>query len=59
MGPTGLLGLKVALKQSLVLKQECLRPLMSQGLSKMLILSGVNEPVAPIVATPLDLKTAE
>lgn len=56
MGPTGLLGLNVVLKQSLVLKQEYLSPLMSQALSKMLILSGMNEPVTLTVATPLDLK---
>lgn len=56
MGPTGLLGLNVAVKQRLVSKQECLRPLMSQALLKMLILSGLKEPEALTVATPLDLK---
>lgn len=57
MGPTGFSGLKAALKHSLVVKQECLRPLTSQGLFKMLILSGSKEPVALTAATPLDLKT--
>lgn len=57
MGPTGLVGLKVAVKQSLVVKQEYLPPLMSQALLKMLILSGLKEPAALTVATPLDLKT--
>lgn len=57
MGPTGLLGLNVAVKQRLVLKQESLRPLMSQALLKMLILSGLKEPAALTAATPLDLKT--
>lgn len=57
MGPTGLLGLNVAVKQRLVLKQECLRRLISQALLKMLILSGLKEPAALTVATPLDLKT--
>lgn len=57
MGPTGLLGLNVAVKQRLVLKQEYLRPLMSQSLSKMLILSGLKEPAALTVATPLDLQS--
>lgn len=57
MGPTGLLGLNVALKQRLVVKQESLRPLMSQALLKMLILSGLKEPAALTAATPLDLKT--
>lgn len=56
MGPMGLLGRKEAVKQISVLKQECLRPLTSQGLFKMLILSGLKEPVALTAATPLDLK---
>lgn len=57
MGPTGFLGLNAALKQRLVLKHESLRPVMSQGLLKMLILLGLKEDLAVTVATPLDLKT--
>lgn len=57
MGPTGFLGLNAALKQRLVLKHESLRPLMSQGLLKMLILLGLKEDLAITDATPLDLKT--
>lgn len=56
MGPTGVLGLNEAVKQTLVLKHECLRPLTSQSLLKMLILSGLKEAVAVTTATPLDLK---
>lgn len=56
MGPTGFFGLNAALKQRLVLKHESLRPLMSQGLLKMLILLGLNEALALTDATPLDLK---
>jgi len=56
MGPTGFLGLNEALKHSLVLKHGSIRPLMSQGLLKMLILSGVKEALAVTVATPLDLE---
>lgn len=56
MGPTGLVGLNSALKQRLVVKHECLRPLTSQGLLKMLILSGLKEALGLTDATPLDLK---
>lgn len=58
MGPTGVLGLNEALKHSLVLKHGSFRPFISQGLSKMLILSGLKEAVALTFATPLDLKTS-
>lgn len=57
MGPTGFVGLNEALKQMFTLKQESLRPLMSQSLFKMLILSGLKEPLAVTTATPLDLKS--
>ena len=57
MGPTGFLGLNAALKQRLVLKHVSLRPLMLQGLLKMLILLGLKEAPAVTDATPLDLKT--
>lgn len=57
MGPTGFLGLNAALKQRFVMKHESLRPLMSQGLFKMLILSGLKEALAVTEATPLDLET--
>lgn len=57
MGPTGFLGLNAALKQTLVLKHDSLRPLMSQGLLKMLILTGLKEALDVTDATPLDLKT--
>lgn len=56
MGPMGLAGLNSALKQRLVLKHECLRPLASHGLLKMLILSGLKEALGLTDATPLDLK---
>lgn len=58
MGPTVFLGLNEAVKQTLVMKQECLRPLTSQSLLKMLILSGLNEAVAVTTPTPLDLKSS-
>lgn len=56
MGPTGFLGLKVGLKQRLVVKHDTLRPLTSQDLLKMLIFSGLKEAVAESVATPRDLR---
>lgn len=58
MGPTCFAGLNTALKQRLVLKHESLRPLMSQSLLKMLILSGLKEAFVLTEATPLDLKTS-
>lgn len=57
MGPTGVFGLNVAVKQRLVIKHESLRPLMSQGLLNMLILLGLKEALVLTDATPLDLKT--
>lgn len=55
-GPTGVLGLKVALKHTLAVKQEtCLAP-RGQVLFRMLILSGVKETSAVTTATPLDLQ---
>lgn len=57
MGPTGFFGLNAAMKQRLVLKHESLRPLMSQGLLKMLTLLGLKEALVLRDATPLDLKT--
>lgn len=59
MGPTGFLGLNAALKQRWAMKHASLRPLMSQSLLKMLILSGLNEAVAETDATPRDLKTVK
>lgn len=56
MGPIGFLGLNAALKQSLVTKHVSLRPFMSHGLLKMLILSGLKEAVVETDATPRDLK---
>lgn len=56
MGPTGVFGLNVAVKHRLVTKHESLRPLMSQGLLKMLILLGLKEALALTDATPLDLQ---
>lgn len=56
MGPTGFFGLNAALKQRLMLKHVSLRPLMSQGLLKILILLGLKEALALTDATPLDLK---
>lgn len=55
-GPMGVFGLNAALKQRLVVKQKSLRPLMLQGLLKMLILLGLKEALALTFATPLDLK---
>lgn len=56
MGPTGFFGLNWALKQMWVLKHECLRPLTSQGLLKMLILSGSKVAARLTEATPRDLR---
>lgn len=57
MGPMGFLGLNVALKQRLVLKQESFRLLITQGLLRMLILSGVKEALVVTEARPRDLET--
>lgn len=59
MGPTGFLGLNAALKQRWVLKHTSLRPLMSQALLKILILSGVKEASVETDATPRDLKKVQ
>lgn len=56
MGPTGFLGLNSAVKQRLVLKHVSWRPLILQGLLKMLILIGLKDAVAVTFATPLDLR---
>lgn len=56
MGPTGFLGLNAAVKQRWALKHTSLRPLMSQSLLKMLILSGLKEALVVTDATPRDLK---
>lgn len=55
-GPTGVVGLNAALKQTLAIKQDTFRPLKLHGLLSMLIMSGVNVTRAVTTATPLDLK---
>lgn len=54
--PAGVAGLNAAVKHSLVSKHECMRPLMLQGLLKMLILSGLKEALTVTDATLRDLR---
>lgn len=55
-GPLVVVGINVARKQMLVLKQNSFLPLIVQGLLKMLILSGEKLTFVFTRATPLDLK---
>lgn len=55
-GPTEFDGLNCALKQTLALKQDTIRPPRLHDLLRMLIRSGVNETRAITTATRLDLK---
>lgn len=55
-GPMEFDGLNAALKQTLALKQDTIRPPKLHDLLRMLIWSGVNVTRAVTTATPLDLK---
>lgn len=55
-GPTGFEGLNTALKQTLALKQDTIRPARLHDLLRMVIRSGVNVTRAVTTATPLDLE---